>query len=100
MPFKFYLLGYDSILTLPTCSSTIFLDYVVSNQIKHLIHPLDSRPGGVRHTTSLLVHIGGSRGGFLFDSGPGHYAIVREPFYSPGYDSHPHYSDFVLDLFF
>ena len=37
------------ILTLPTCksNSTIFIGYVVSNQIKYPIRPLDSRPGGV-----------------------------------------------------
>ena len=88
------------ILTLPTprYNSTILLGYVVSNQIKHPIHPLDSRPGGVRH-----IYIPPRAHEWKSGRVPVRFGTtslrVREPFYSPGYESHPH-PDFVLNLFF
>ena len=45
--FYFYLSVYDS-HRYSIEDSTILLDYVVSNEIKHPIHLLDSRPGGLR----------------------------------------------------
>ena len=33
---------------IPTFFRSILLDYAASNQIKHLIHPFDSRPGSAR----------------------------------------------------